>query len=244
MTILKYLLKFLKISIKIILSFFIYYSETGQSEKYFAAHPLGEYPAGSPPITQMEGDWMKVSIEGILNSARRMKGQNFIDEESLHKKKGKIEKDSIEISSKINSRLLSIQKELSDIQSSMTRSQIIKEGISLLISDLDKGGERQDLILNELKFGNEKVLRAFVGINPEKDELILKSDSINKNIEKDVSSLKKLQIEVENILASNLAGSTSESVIRDIQTIVSKTDSVGLSNIHDLKPEMVMNLIN
>ncbi|MCU0821981.1 MAG: hypothetical protein MUC95_05845 [Spirochaetes bacterium] len=187
---------------------------------------------------------MKVSIDGILNSARRMKGQNHIEEDSFHKKKEKIEKDSIEISQKINSRLLSIQKELNNVQSSLTRNQIIKEGIDLLISDIDRGSQRTDLILNELKFENEKILSNFVGVNPGREDLAVKRNIINNYIDRDASSLKKLQIEVENIQASNLAGSGSQNVIRDIETVLSKAGAVKIKDISELKPETVMNLIN
>jgi len=187
---------------------------------------------------------MKVSIDGILNSARRMKGQNYIEEESLHKKKEKIKKDSIEISQKINLRLKSIQKELSNIQSSLTKNQIVKEGIDLLIADSDKGGMKQGLILSELKYESEKVLHNFVGDNPAKDDLMTKRSIVNNHIDKDASSLKKLQIEVENILASNLAAPGSQDVIKDIEAVLSKTGTFKLKDISDLKPETVMNLIS
>jgi len=187
---------------------------------------------------------MKVSIDGILNSARRMKGQNVIEEESLHKKKEKIDKDSYELTTKINTRLLSIQKELSNIQSSLTRNQIVKEGINLLAADLEKGGMKRELILNELKYENEKVLSNFVGENPEKDDLKTKLNVIDKNIEKDTSSLKKLQIEIENFLASNLASSSSQNVIKDIEAVIAHTGSIKINDISGLKPETVMGLIN
>lgn len=187
---------------------------------------------------------MKVSIDGVLNTARRLKGQNYLEEEALNRKKEKIGKDSVEISKRINSRLISIQKELNDIQSSLTRNQIIKEGISLLIDDSANGGNRQETIMNELKFGNERVLSNYVGENPGKNDLETKFSSIESKIEKDTSSLKKLQIEVENILASNLADNESQNVIQNIEQTITTADSILLKNISDLKPEMVMNLIN
>ncbi len=187
---------------------------------------------------------MKVSIDGILNSARRMKGQNHIEEESYHKKKERIGSDSVEISHKINTRLISIQKELNNIQSSLTKNQIIKEGIDLLISDRENGGTKQNLILNELKFENEKVLSAFIGDKPDREELIAKRSTVLNYIDRDTSSLKKLQIEVENILASNLAGSGSQNVIRDIEIVLSNAGAIKPGDISALKPETVMSLIN
>ncbi len=187
---------------------------------------------------------MKVSVDGIISTARRMKGQNQIEDEPFKKRKDQIGSDSVEITKRINSRLLSIQKELNTIQSKLTKDQIIKEGINQIAEDMINGGEKQDSILNELKFGDERVLADFIGKEINEETLNISFNRINKLIEEDTSSLKKLQIEVENILASNLAGEGVQEIIKDIETIISETDTDSLRNISDLNPKMVMNLIN
>ena len=92
---------------------------------------------------------MKVSVDGIISTARRMKGQNQIEDEPLKKRKDQVSSDSIEIKKRINSRLISIQKELNAIQSKLTKDQIIREGINQLVEDMIDGEEKQESILND-----------------------------------------------------------------------------------------------
>ncbi len=187
---------------------------------------------------------MKVSVDGIISTARRMKGQKQVDDESFKKKNKSIGSDSIEIKKKINSRLLVIQNELNSIQSSLTKNQIIKEGINQLIDDKANGGTKTEFILNEFKFEDQRVVSEFVGDDIDDKNLNIKFNMANKLIRDDTSNLKRLQIEVENILASNLADSELQDIINDIESIASRINSNSLTNITELNPEMVLNLIN
>ncbi len=183
---------------------------------------------------------MKVSIDGIVNTARKMREQKTPLDEPLKKKKDSINPDSIEIRTKLSSRLIGIQKELAEIQSSLTKNQIIKEGI-IKLTDESLNGEE---LLDEIRFENERVLSDFVGNNLKEGNLQIKLELANTLIEEDISSLKKLQIEVENILASNLMGADIQDTIKDIESTISQIDQNTLLNISTLKPEVVMTLIN
>ena len=92
---------------------------------------------------------MKISIDGILGSAKRINSQRSPDEESRDRKKKEVSADSIEIRNRVLSRLETIQKEFKEIQSSLTVNQIINEGIKRLRDDLAKGSEHKDAIMDE-----------------------------------------------------------------------------------------------
>ena len=67
---------------------------------------------------------MKVSIDSILGSARRINSQRQLEEERFNKQKKEVKSDTLSLSSKVNTRLDSIEREFRDIQSSLTKNQI------------------------------------------------------------------------------------------------------------------------
>ena len=150
---------------------------------------------------------MKISIDSVLGSARRINSQRNIDGETKDKKKREVSTDSVEIENRVLSRLKTIQMELKDIQSSLTRNQIIHEGINSLRKDLAKGSGERDKIMDEVRFDNKKVLHEFVGESITEEILNNKQERIDNLIRDDISTLRRLQVEVENILASNLTDS-------------------------------------
>jgi len=188
---------------------------------------------------------MKVTVDGILGSARRINNQRQVEEDAgSSKKKKDIKTDSVTIGSRINSRLDSIETELRDIQNSLTKNQIVKDGIDQLQNDLSRGSAGQQAILTDVTFNKKQVLRDYVGEPFTGDTLTQKSDQINLDISGDVSRLKKLQVEVDNIMASNLAGAEKvESLMGNINTVVSGVDASNLENISRLSPDAVMKLI-
>ncbi len=187
---------------------------------------------------------MKVSIDGILGSAKKINNQKQLDEESLNRKKKDVKTDTVSISRKVNSRLESIETELRDIQSSLTKNQIINDGIKQLVEDSGKGGKNRENILNDVSFEGKKVLTQFVGDNFEPAQLNARGETVNNIIESNISRLKKLQVEVDNILASDLAGEgKAEGVQANIDSLYRAADSGNLENLTSLKVDSVMRLI-
>jgi hypothetical protein len=184
---------------------------------------------------------MKVSIENILNSARKINKQRQPDEQSQNNKKGDIKIDSVEIGNRVMSRLDGIQRELKDVQSSLTKSQIIKDGLRQLTDDFQRGGNDRDLILNNVEFDKKKILREFIGENLSKGALKSGTESVSRLIGDDISKIKKLQIEIENILASDVASSERiKDIIYNIGTQLDKTGMSDLKKISSLKSDAVM----
>jgi hypothetical protein len=172
-----------------------------------------------------------------------MKDQKSIREDSLKNEKKKVKSDSIEIRSRLASRLGTIQNELKSLQSSLTKNQIIKEGITQLKEDYENGKQKMTNILSEIKFENKNVLNDFLGKNINYETILNRSDAVAKLIEKDLAGLKSLQVEIENIVASNLVNSDIADVVSGIEKSLSNLHFSAMHNISDLKPDMVMGLI-
>jgi len=188
---------------------------------------------------------MKISIEGLLGSANKIKGQRHTDEDSPGgKKNGVVKTDSVEIENRVNSRLNNIQKELKDIQSSLTQNQIIKEGLNRLLEDQTKGGQNTAVILDESRFEGKKVLHEFVGDASLKAVLETKHERVNALISTDVNKLTKLQIELENIMASSIRTTEKlDDMVKNIDSALNKTGNKNLHNISRLNADTVMRLI-
>jgi hypothetical protein len=187
---------------------------------------------------------MKVSIDGILGSAQKINSQLQLDEDNLAKKKKEVRSDSVNIGSRVNSRLDTIESELRDIQTSLTKNQIIRNGIDQLVSDGESGGSRREQILSDVRFNGNDVLREFIADYTDLERLDEKSLQVNDNIAGDTSRLKRLQVEVDNIMASNLAGpDRADSLMKDISGVLSDLNAVNPASISQLNPDSVMKLI-
>ncbi len=187
---------------------------------------------------------MKISIDGILGTAKKINSQKELEENNLDKRKGTVKTDSVSIGSRINSRLDAIEAEFKDIQSSLTKNQIIRDGIEQLRNDLALDGRRQESILKNVTFEGKDVLRGFVGNEITEPNLKAKQDSNAGLINSDVNRLKKLQVEVDNITASDLAGSDRlKNMMSNIDSIFSRSNMAHLENISSVKADAVMRLI-
>lgn len=187
---------------------------------------------------------MKVSIDGILGTARKINSQKELEERNSDKKKSDIKVDSVSIGGRINTRIDSMETELREIQSSLTKNQIIRDGIEQLSVDLQKGGGEQQDILKSVAFEGKNVLRGFMG-ETITDAVI--TDRMAKNtalINEDVNRLKKLQVELDNITASDLVGQDRMTgIMKNIDSIFSSSDMKNIENISSLRPDAVMRLI-
>jgi hypothetical protein len=186
---------------------------------------------------------MKVTSDGILSTAIDMKNKKNIHEESSKSHKQKIKSDTIEIRSRLAQRLTTIQNELKNLQSSLTKNQIIKEGIKQLMEDFDNGKTNTKAILDQIKFEDKYVLTDFLDNNINFEKITSGNVKIGKLIEKDITELKGLQVEIENIVASNLADSNISGTISKIENTLLKVDFSSISNISKLRSDSVMELI-
>ena len=104
---------------------------------------------------------MKISIDGILGTATKDQQPEGAGGKQSNKKKSDVKTDSVSIGSRINTRLDAMETEFRDVQSSLTRNQIIRDGIEQLRADFQKGGQEQQNILNSVTFEGKKVLARF-----------------------------------------------------------------------------------
>ena len=187
---------------------------------------------------------MKVTIDGIIGSARKINNQRQLEEENLNKKKNEVKTDSISISRKVNSRLEKIESELREIQSTVTKNQVAGFGVNMLKEDLASGGRNSQNIIKEVKYDGDNLLKGMVGENYTNTELDALYGNINKKIDSEVTRLKHLEVEVDNIMASNLAGTDRlDNIKTNMDSIFAGAEKGNLENLSDLKVDSVMRLI-
>ncbi len=187
---------------------------------------------------------MKVSIDGILGSARKLNTQKRTEDDSSEKKKAPVAADRVSIGSKVASRLDSIQRELREVQTSLTRNQIIDDGIRQLREDLSRGSQNSARIFDEVRFGPAKVLHDFVGDSVTSDILDAKQERLRSLVDGDIGRLRRLQVESENILASDMAQPAAvDSILRNIDSVFTEQGAQALERSSRLNADAVMRLI-
>jgi hypothetical protein len=187
---------------------------------------------------------MKISIDNILNTALNIKNQKDLsNNESKKTEKQNASFDSIEIRSRLSSRLGRIQGELKNLQSSLTQNQIIKDGLTQVINGIENDNGRINNIVDQVKFEKKLVLGDFLENNFNYDNVINGNNKIDKIIDNNIVSLKSLQVEIENITASNLADDEIAGMVANIEKSISDIDLTALQKISDLKPDAVAELI-
>ena len=147
---------------------------------------------------------MKISIDSILGSARKINNQKEHEEKNLDTKKSDAKTDSVSIGNRLTVRLDAIESEFREIQSSLTRNQIIRDGIEQLRNDLQNNGKNQQNILKSVTFEGKEVLRAFIGDPVTGLNLTAQQEKNSGLINDEINRLKKLQVELDNIMASDL----------------------------------------
>jgi len=184
---------------------------------------------------------MKITADGILGSAQNINNKKKSDEKELKQDGVNSKNDSINIKKVINSRIETIEKEVKEIQTSLTKNQIISKGIDRLLSASNPS--TLDTIMNETLFNNSKVLKDFVGTMSTPDALGLKKTEIDSLISNNLSALTKIQIEMDNIAAAGVTGNNRiENLMTGINDTLKKTN-IGIENISNLDAEKVMRLI-
>ncbi|HPV42421.1 MAG TPA: hypothetical protein PKX40_14680 [Spirochaetota bacterium] len=187
---------------------------------------------------------MKISIDGILGTAQKINSQKELEENNPNKKRSDVKTDSVSIGSRINTRLDAMETEFREVQSSLTRNQIIRDGIEQLRTDLQKGAPEQKNILDNVTFEGNRVLRSFIGESITEQQISEKMEINSRFINDDVTRLKKLQVELDNITASDLVGQDRlKNIVSNVDTIFTRSGAASLENISTLRPDAVMRLI-
>lgn len=173
---------------------------------------------------------MKISIESIIGSARKIQEQR---PQKRGEREGgaQVQADSISLGHRIDKRLADIQAELRDIQNSLTKNQVLEDGIVRLRDDLARGGENALGIVEETRFEGAKVLVPFVGERPTLQSAEAGLERVRTMLHDDVSRLRRLQVEAENIIAAGTssegeAGALVESIARAMDAAGEKAASV------------------
>lgn len=184
---------------------------------------------------------MKVTADGLLGSAQKINNRKKNEDALLKQDAGSVKTDSVNLSRVINSRIEALGKEVRDIQTSLTKNQIIHDGIEQLGSARSDGD--REAVLNETMYNNNRILKDFVGNNPSAADLELKKKEVKSLISNDIASLTKIQVEMDNIAASDIAGTKKiENLISGVNETLKKTPS-GFDNISNLDAEKVMKLL-
>jgi hypothetical protein len=184
---------------------------------------------------------MKITADGLLGSAQNINNKKKSDEKEIKQDSINPKNDSINIKNVINSRIEAIEKEVKEIQTSLTKNQIISRGIDRLLSASTPTA--LDTIMNETMFNNSKILRDFVGAGLNPDDFRLKKNEVDSLISNNLISLTKIQVEMDNIAASDVTGNKRiESLMSGVNDTLKNTN-VGIENISNLDAEKVMRLI-
>jgi len=187
---------------------------------------------------------MKISVESILGSAQRINNQKNVDERSSQNRNKEVKTDSVAIEKKVMSRLDSIQNKLKDTQTSLTRNQTIHDGMNQLREDLAKGAPRQQDILSSVRFEGNAVLREFVGEQVSGGILDAKTEQLDGLMRENINAISRLQIEAENILASDMIdGAAAQKQMESIQAVMPENPRSAMGAFHNLDADAVMRLI-
>ncbi len=183
---------------------------------------------------------MKITADGILGSAQKINNKRQTEEGSKGAKKD-IKTDSLTLGKAINSRIETLEKEIKDIQTSLTKNQIIREGIDDILKN--DTPENLNLTMEASKFEGRRILKDYLGNDTAPAALQMKKKEIETLINSDINSLTKVQVEVDNIVASNLTGSKKvESLMSNVNDIFKNIPS-NLDTISNLDADKVMKLV-
>jgi hypothetical protein len=185
---------------------------------------------------------MKINADGLLGNANKISAKRTSSSEN-EKTTTESRADRADIATKVDVRLDAIQGEMRDLQTTISKNQAIRDGLSQMMESLANGGDTSTVV-NKTIFDNKKVLADYLAENDSsatESQISEHNKIIDSRINDDTTRLKKLMIETENIFASNL-GKSDKSVSGDIEKIMSGFKSQ-LADISAVNPEKVMRLV-
>jgi hypothetical protein len=193
-------------------------------------------------INTMEGVNMKITADGLLGQAQKINNQKKTETESSASGIKEARTDSVSIGKIVNSRVESIEKEIRELQTSLAKNQSINNGTEQLDRTLTSGGNAAE-ILEKNTFNGKQVLKDFIGPEITPEIIKLKKDEIRELIKNDIAKLTRVQVELDNIIASDLAGSRKVENLMAGLTEFFKGNPSSVDAISNLDAEKVMKLI-
>ncbi|MGL4368882.1 MAG: hypothetical protein ACRCUT_04315 [Spirochaetota bacterium] len=181
---------------------------------------------------------MKVTIDSLVGSAGRIQSQRNTQEKT---KENSVKADRAQISSRIDARIDTLYGDLREAQTDLSRNQLIKDGLGRVAEDLAQG-KNPAATVNAVAFEGKKVLLDYLGGEDDYSAAFLeeKNTSIDELIRGNITALTRLQVEAENLSASNLVRE------KDLSRIVQDADTAKLSQVYansSLNADAVMRLI-
>jgi|GEM_PF-617693 len=185
---------------------------------------------------------MKITADGLLGQAQKINNQKKTETESSASGIKEARTDSVSIGKIVNSRVESIEKEIRELQTSLAKNQSINNGTEQLDRTLTSGGNAAE-ILEKNTFNGKQVLKDFIGPEITPEIIKLKKDEIRELIKNDIAKLTRVQVELDNIIASDLAGSRKVENLMAGLTEFFKGNPSSVDAISNLDAEKVMKLI-
>lgn len=201
---------------------------------------LGGFRILQDVVAHREGV-MKITADNLVGSARKISVQRNSASES-EKSESSVKPDRAEIASRVDSRIESISGEMRDVQTRLSLNQSIRQGMNE-IEERIRSGKEYESVIGSVTFDGKKILSDFLESDKKSfNEAMLssKNEEIDSLIKTDVNMLSKLQVETENIFASNLASSKN---VETLNSILSENVNTGKNVYSQLNPEAVMRLV-
>lgn len=185
---------------------------------------------------------MKITADGLLGQAQKISNQKKTESEIPASGAKETRTDSVSIGKIINSRVESIEKEIRDLQTSLAKNQSVSNGIDQLDKVMASGGNTAE-VLEKNTFNGKLALKDFIGPELTPEILRSKKDEIKNLVKNDIANLTKVQVELDNIIASDLAGNKKVDNLMANLTEFIKGNASSLDSISNLDAEKVMKLI-
>ncbi len=184
---------------------------------------------------------MKVTVDSLLGSAQKINNKRKIEDGALKTGKTEVKTDSLSIGNKINSRVESISREIARLQTSLTEKQIVRDGLTQLQSGKLDDPSIQEL-LDNTRFNNQRVLFEFIDGKTDPENLSMKTAEIEKLITADMNEVRRVQVEVDNFVASNLSEGKFDKLMSDTGELIGSSGA-DVNDISNLTAEKVMKLV-
>ncbi len=184
---------------------------------------------------------MKVTVDSLLGSAQKINNKRKIDSNAVKADKNEVKFDSVSIGNKINARVESISREIAKLQTSLTEKQIVRDGLAQLQSGkLDDSSVQE--VLQNTRFNNERVLFDFIQGKTDPENLSAKTAELEKLINADINEVRRVQVEVDNFVASNLSQGKFAKLMADTGDLIGASGA-DVNAISNLTAEKVMRLV-
>lgn len=179
---------------------------------------------------------MKVTVDGLITSANRIQNQRQPGSKGASESAAP-QADNVSLNRKVSQRLDTIQQDFRTLQSSLTKNQIVMNGIERI-----QQGENPEQVSGEATYEGSQVLTELLKGDSNPQRVSDLGDEIQKLIQQDLGRLRELQVELDNISASNLVEPGKEAeMVQNINEFLASDGNA--SAVSSLSPDSVMRLV-